>query len=427
MPTVSTPPRFRSHELPGGIRLAINSNRKLKTILCKVYLAADLDETVTARALLPLVLRRGTRRLPSMQAIHRHLESLYGASVSTQVFKVGEWHVSSYRLEVVNDRFLPATDGLFVSGIEFLRELLGDPHVENESFRPEWVAQEKDALRRSIESIIDDKPTYATHRLIEEMCREEPFRLHEQGRVEDLDAITPQSLWKSYKRWMATVPMVVYIAGDVDEDAVRAIVERELRIDRQATEPLKPIPPAVAPPSSPRRIEEKLEVKQARLVLGLRHGITYRDPDYEALLVMNGVLGGFGHSKLFQNVREKASLAYSASSWTERTKGLLVISCGIAAENEPKASRIILEQVDAVKAGDITDEEMEATISTLINHNLMLEDNYSNLAAADYIWSLHGRELDLEAFRERVRAVTKDDVARVAQRLVHDTTYFLHG
>lgn len=421
------PPSFRDFELPGGVRLAVNSNRKLKTILCKVYFTADLDESVTRRALLPLVLRRGTRRWPSMQAIHRYLESLYGASSSSSVFKIGEWHVTSYRLEVVNDRFLPATDGLFRSGLEFLRELLADPRLEDGSFHEEWVDQEKEALRRSIEAIFDDKPAYATVRCIEEMCSTEPYRLNENGHVEDLERIMPRSLFSSFKDWMSTTPMAVYVAGDVDEEEVRSTVERVLRLERRGARELAPLPLPVPSPPSPRRVEEKLEVQQARLMMGFRHGVTYQDRDYEALLVMNGVLGGFGHSKLFQNVREKASLAYSASSWTERTKGLLFISCGIAGEKEPEASRIILEQVDAVKNGDITDDEMEATVSTLINHNLMLEDNFSNLAAADFIWGLHGRELDLERFRERLREVTKDDVARVAQRLVHDTTYFLHG
>ena len=129
-----------------------------------------------------------------------------------------------------------------------------------------------------------------------------------------------------------------------------------------------------------------MDVNQARIALGYRHGITYADPRYEALLLMNGVLGGFSHSKLFQNVREKASMAYSVHSSVERTKGLLFISAGIGPEKETEALRIIEEQVAAMRRGEITDDEISATVSTILSSNEMLEDNLAALADVDFVW-----------------------------------------
>jgi len=172
-------------------------------------------------------------------------------------------------------------------------------------------------------------------------------------------------------------------------------------------------------------IRETMDLNQARLAIGYRHGITYSDPRYEALLLMNGILGGFSHSKLFQNVREKASMAYSVHSSVERTKGLLFISAGIGPGQETEALRIIEEQVSAMRRGEITDEEISATLSTILNSNEMLEDNLAALADVDFVWGLHGRPMDLAAFRERLRNVTRDAIVETATRLEHDTTYIL--
>ena len=412
--------------LPGGIRLGINSNGKLKTILVKIYVAADLDETVTQRVLLPMVLRRGTAHLTDMQVISRDLEGLYGAGFSNSAAKVGEWHITKFRLEVVNDLFLPSPENLFEKGLEFLRQVLCDPLEVDGAFHRDYVEQEKVTLQRSIEALVDDKSAYASFRCTEEMCRDEPYRLNEQGQVEHLAEIQPQELFAARRRWFEGAPMAIYIAGDLDVEKTRATVERIFRLPRQSTQTLSPLPPRV-PVGDPREVRERLSVNQGKLVLGFRHGVTYTDDRYEAFLLMNGILGGFSHSKLFQNVREKASLAYYASSWPERTKRLLFVGCGIGVKNYEKALKIILEQVEAMKQGDITDEEIDSTVKTILNSNLMLEDNFSALADVDYVYSLHGREVDLDAFRRKLKAISKESIVDVARELEHDTTYFLHN
>ena len=419
-------PRFEHFMLPGNVRLGIHPTRKLKTILVKVYLAADLDDTATSRALLPMVLRRGTSRLRDMQAINRYLESLYGAGIWSSVAKIGEWHVTRFRLEVVNDLFLREREDLFRRGIEFLREILLDPLVVDEGFHPDYVAREKETLRVNIESLLDDKGAYAAFRCAEEMCREEAYRLNEQGRVDQLDAIEARRIYGSYRDWMDACPLAVYVAGDVDIDVAREMVANVFRSQRSGSGSLRPAPPPV-PVRGVKVVKERLEVNQGKLVLGFRHGITHADELYEALLVMNGVLGGFSHSKLFQNVREKASLAYSASSWLERTKGLLFIACGIAVEKYDRALAISLEQVEAMRRGEISEEEIDSTVKTILNQNLMLEDNFSALADVDYSWGLHGRDLDLAGFRERLQNVSRERIVEAARKLEHDTTYFLHN
>lgn len=427
--TDSSFPQFAPFDLPGGLLVAVNSNRKMKTVLIAASFVGNLDETVTHKAILPLILRRGTRSLPDMTAINRYLEGLYGASLVSSVHKVGEWHVVKFRLEVVNEKFLPGETGILRSALEFLRELLWDPHTADAGFEPEFVEQEKNNLRLSIESLLDDKDAYASQRLVEEMCRGEPFRLYEHGRVEDIPCIEPEGLLRLHDAWVRDYPLYVYVAGDLDAGAMRDAVADAFRpqaAPRRGAHALGAAPAPVAV-GEVREAVERMDVNQAKLCLGFRHGITYGDPAYEALVAMNGVLGagGFSHSKLFQNVREKASLAYSIHSGLERTKGLLFVSSGISPENYEKARDIILEQIGALKRGDLTEAEIGSTIAMILNANEMLEDNLAALAEVDFTWRLHGRRYDFGEFRERLKAVRREDIVRVAERLRLDTVYLL--
>lgn len=426
--TITTEPiSFVHSHLPGDFHLAMNSNKKMKTVLVTVSVLGNLDEAVTRMALLPAMLRRGTRSHPDMQSISRYLEDLYGASLAAYVQKVGEWHLVRFRLEVVNERFLPEEGGLVRKGMEFLRELIQQPLVVDDGFHPEYLEQEKINLRRLIESLVDDKAAYAERRLVEEMCSEEPYRLCEQGCVEDIAAIDAKSLLDLHGTWVSEYPVYVYVMGDIDVAATRDLVTEVFSTaagKRKGGYQLSAAPPPVRV-GRVREKEERMDVNQAKLVLGFRHGVTYADASYEALLFMNGILGGFSHSKLFQNVREKENLAYSIYSSLERTKGLLLISGGIAPENRDKAVAIILGQIEALQKGEVSEEEIQATRLTILHSNEMLEDNLGALADVDFSWSLHGRKLDLLTFRERLQTVQKDEIVEVARRLEHDTTFLL--
>ena len=420
------PPLFERFELDGSMSLSVNSNRKLKNIIVKMFVLADLDESYTSRSLVPMVLRRGTTRLPDMQALRRYRESLYGCILGSSIIKVGEWQVAVFSLDIVNEAFLPGEESLLEKGIELLRELIFDPLVEDGAFSADYVAREKDLLATNIRSNIDDKNEYAVLRCTEEMCAGERYRRHEMGSLDEIDGIEPGALMNFYRDWSSSAPLSLYVCGDVDPDQVREIVAAAFSFERSETKSLSKLPAAVEV-GQVREVREQLEVNQAKLVLGFRHGIRPGDDAYEALLLLNAILGGFSHSKLFQNVREKASLAYSARSWVERTKGLLYMSCGIATENYEQALEISLAQLEAISEGEINDGEFDASLKTILNQNRMLEDNFPALVGSDFIWRLHGGELDLAGLRERLEKVSRDDIAAAAATIRHDTTYFLHS
>ena len=417
-------PLFQRFELGPGLRLLVHPTQKLKTVVVKAYLTGDLGDAVTRRALVPMLLRRGTRNYFDMQAIQRHLDALYGASVVADVMKVGEWHSLKFRLETVNGAFLPGQTDVYEKSLQFLEEMMFAPRLEGGRFVDDFFEQEKHNLERVIESVVDNKSRYALERLIQHMAADEPYKLYEYGRREDLPGIDTAGATEEWAHCIHRLPLDIYVAGDVDVDETRDLVSSVFSGARNGD--LRPAPPPEPRPvGEPRMIEERLDVNQGKLCLGFRHNHTYARGDLEAATIMNGVLGAFSHSKLFQNVREKASLAYDAYSSLERVKGFLFISCGIAVENFDRARSICLDQIKALQRGEISEVELVSTRESFDNHVTMLEDNYASLMDVDYTWSLNGRTFNLNDYRQRLRSVTPERIVEAAQGLHLDTVYFL--
>lgn len=409
------------------MRIYVLSTDKYKTNTVVVNIARPLElETVTETALLPQVLRRGTRTYPTLKQIKEHLDELYGATFFANVMKRGERHILQFGLDIANERFLSDQTPLLERGFAFLGEMLFRPATEGDGFVEKYVQLEKDNLRRRIESLIDDKIQYAAERCIQEMCRGESYRLYTYGVAERIDPIDRRSLYAFFQNMLRTAPIDVFVVGAVTVDAVEQAVRRHLTFARDKVEPI-PVSSVVTHVEDVREVVDRLNVQQGKLNLGLRTGTTVQDDDYAALVVYNGILGGFPHSKLFVNVREKASLAYYASSRLESHKGLLTIQSGIEIANYERALNIMKEQLDAIRQGHVTNEEMEKTKTMLTNQLQEMEDRPYEFIDFHYHGVLSGVERSPKRLIEQIRAVDKDAVKRVASKVTLDTIYFLRN
>lgn len=415
------------HGTAGGIRIHVLPTRRFKTFAISLYAGSPLDEnTVTATALTPFVLRRGTASYPETRSFRERLEQLYGAGFGFDVYKRGDYQIVHFRMDTINDSFVQSSESLLQSSFSFLGETLTKPALENGVFRPSYVQTERDTVRKKLESIVNDKIRYAAERCIEEMCKNEPYRLHPLGQRKDLDSITAESLYNSYRKWLNEAVFDLYVVGDTSIEEVKKLVEEHFVMDRSQTGNYEPsVVRSVA--SEPQTVVEKLDINQGKLNLGLRSKITYRDNDYAAALMYNGILGGYPHSKLFVNVREKESLAYYASSRYDGHKGIATIQSGIEIENYEKAVRIIQKQLEDMAAGVISDTEMSQTKAMIRNVIKEMQDSAFELIAYDFNRQLSGKERTAEELLEQVSHVSLEDVTRAASAFSLDTIYFLKG
>lgn len=416
---------FVTERLAEGVNLHVQQTDKFKTTTIYLYLQQPLAPVeVTYGALLPMVLARGCAAFPSTQALARQFDDLYGASFGFDVGRRGEVQLITFRLEVAGDPYVPG-ESLFARGLETLASILLDPATENGGMVGAHVEQEKANLRQRIESLINDKRGYALFRCTEEMCQGEPFALQRLGRVEDLDGITPESLLAYHRRLLATAPVDIFVVGEMAPDQVAAMVRQTFALPEGARAvPTTTVKRAPAQPE-PRVVKEEMDVNQGLLVIGLRTGITARDGLYVPMLMANGVLGAFSHSKLFQTVREEHSLAYFAYSTVETVKGIGFLYAGIEFDDYQQALDLSLAQLQALQDGEVTEAELETTRQSLINNTLASLDSPIEMVdlALDRVFS--GKQLSVADRVEALRAVTQEQVVEAARQFAVDTVYFL--
>lgn len=408
-----------------GIDVYRISTQKFKTSGIHFFFQDNLArQSVTKNALLPAVMRRGSASYPTLRDISMRLERLYGASFDCGVTKKGERHVIHFYTEFLSQRYIPDGTDSFASGFELLYDIITRPAFENSRFSESNLVQEKDNLRMLIESRVNDKMQYSVDRCLEETCRNEPYALFDYGVAEDIDPISSAELTNHYRTVIETYPMQVYLIGGITDEQVNMVTQRLSSITRSK---VKKLGNGFFEKynSEPKDVTEAMDVTQGKLCLGFRTNTAPDAQTFPALMMYNSILGGGVHSKLFQNVRENAGLAYYSYSRLEKFKGLMVISSGIEMGNKEKALEIILKQMDEMKKGAISDYEMETAAKSMETGLKSLTDNQISIVDFHLSQSISGTQDSFTDIIEKVKGVTRNDIIQVAEKISQDTVYFL--
>lgn len=418
---------YTKKEIKKGIKLHILNTDKFKTNLVAVFLTTKLErETVTANALISAVLRRGTNNMKTQEEISKQLEELYGASFDCGIDKTGDNQVLKFYIETVNDAFLPqSNENLLKKSIENLLDIILNPLVENNAFKKEYVEQEKSNMKQRIAGRIDNKRRYALDRCIEEMYKGKPFGLYRFGYVEDIDNINEVSLYERYKQLIDQCKIDIFISGNVNEEVENIIVEN------QNVKKLEEREPSYNTESEKNTVKqgekiEKMDVMQGKLVVGLDVNSQNEEEKYN-VMIYNTILGGSANSKIFQNVREKANLAYEASSRYFRYKDNIFVNCGIEISNYEKALNLIKEQLEDMKNGDFTEEEVENAKKAIISSIKTIDDEQDTSITYYFGQEMSGNQKSVEDYIERIGKVNKEDVIQVANKVEINTIYFLRN
>lgn len=427
--------KYKKQELQQGITVHNINTDKFKTNIVAIFLTTPMSRKyVTFNSMISSILRRGSKNMPTQEEISKQLEEMYGASFNNGIDKIGDNHILKFYLESLNDEFLPQNnDNLLKKSIEKLSEIVFNPLLENESFKQEYLEQEKQAVTQRINAKIDNKALYAKNRCIECMYKDNPAALYKYGYVEDMDKIDNANLYNYYKELINTCKIDIFISGKNElEQSLKMLSENENiskllprnpnYIINNITEKEK---------QKEQSIEEKQSVNQGKIVIGCdilfdKDDLKDENLKYEALLY-NGLLGGSANSKLFQNVREKASLAYTASSNYVRFKSNIFINAGIEIENYDKAIKIIKEQLESMKNGEFTNEEIENEKKSIISGIDLIDDEQDSGIVYFYGQEITNSNVNLEDYKRRVKNVTKEQILNIAKKVSINTIYFLRN
>lgn len=386
--------------------MLIKTNR-FKTNLYAIFLTIPMKkEDATINSLIPAVLRRGTEKYTTQLEIEKRLEEMYGASFNCGVDKIGNYQVLKFYIEGLSDEYTEEKQNIE----ELLKEIIYSPILENGYFKKEYVEQEKENLRLIIESRKDNKARYAYERCIEEMFENEPYGVYKYGTVEDVEKITPESLYNQYKKILKNAQIDVFGCGNQLE---------EIEIPHKNTIEIK----NTIHENKHKEIKEKADVTQGKLIIGL----DTPEENKPAITMYNAILGGGANSKLFQNVREKASLAYSAGSSYIRRINSIFIKTGIKNENYEKTLEIIKKQLQDMKQGNITDKEFRDAKQLIISSLKLIPEQQEDLIAFTYDQKIFGENQSIDEYISNISKVTKENVIEIAQKIDIDTIYFLYG
>ena len=414
---------YIQQKLSNGVSLHLLPMENYKTTFVGVFLYWPMGDDVASTAMIPHILQRGTATYPTARELRARLAELYGTQFGIGVLKRGENLVVQLKIQLVNDQYLPGQTSLLEEALDILREVLLHPHTENSRFTQRFVDGEKRNIQSRIKSLRNDKGRFAFHRCLQHLCPDRGYSQNKYGTLQQVEAVNPDNLWSHYRGLLEHAAADIYICGRYDHNRVVDAVHQRFAWPRSAgSEPEQVRPLEIG---EPKIIREKMDINQGKLVTALSSNITQSSDLYPALILYNGILGGYPHSKLFQNVREKRGLAYYIGSSLDSIMGLQFISAGIDAKTFDETVEVMNQQLEDMRQGIIDKQEIEWTRSSIKTGLLQMYDDLGEQVAMAVDGRITGRRWTIPSLLEAMENLTANDVADVAKRMELQTTYFL--
>ena len=411
--------------IPGVTLRCFQDNRFKQGCLSFAMIRPMAWEEVAMNALIPAVLLRGTRKRPDLRAITLHLDDLYGAALGTQVRRVGDYQTTGLYCAFMEDRFALDGDEILRPMIDFLREMLLEPVIRDGGFDPDFVDSEKKNLIATIESELNDKRAYAMGRMLRSMCREDSYGIPRLGDREAVEKITPAGAYAHFLKCLRESPIHIFYVGSAEAEQVAELLMPLLKEIRRE---YRPLPSQTGFRKVPgENLVETMDVAQGKLCMGYVVPVTNRDEDFVAMQMLNSIFGAGMTSKLFVNVREKLSLCYAVGSGYYGAKGIMTVSAGIDFDKEQQTRDEIQRQLQAIRDGEITEEEMNAAREALLSSLRGTHDSPGAIEGYYATSALSGMGLTPQAYMEAVCRVTREQISHLAEKIQLHTTYFLKG
>ena len=413
-------------ELVPGISVHFVQSKKFKTNKITIRFTAPLSlETIAGRMLSASMLETANQAYPTSQAFRRYLASLYGTDISTSAYRRGQAHILDLTFTYVRDEFLSKKNVLTSRILELVKQTLFSPLVQDGAFEPVLFEIERKQLLASLATDMDDSFYFAHKELDSLFFHDERLQLRYSDLRNSISNESPESSYTCFQNALKNDRIDFFFLGDFNEVEI--------------TELLKSLPFAARENGVTIQYHQSYSnvlregmvqrnVGQSILEMGYHSPVKYSNDEHLPMLVMNGLLGEFAHSKLFTNVRENAGIAYSVSSQLDLFSGLLRMYAGIDRENRNQARKMMNHQLLDLKKGNFTDFELEQTKEMIRRSLLVAQDNQQTLVERVYLNALFGKSsFDMDRLVAKLENVGKEAVCKAANSLKLQAIYFMEG
>lgn len=416
---------YIQQKLPNNVSLHMLPMEQYKTTYIGIFYYCLLDDDVAASSLLPHVLQRGTVTYPTARELRSRLAELYGTQFGIGILKRGENLVLQLRLQLVNDRYIPKRCSLLEDCLDILQEVTQYPYLEHGHFAARYVEGEKKNIQARIRSLLNDKGRFAFYRCLQHLCPQRGYSRNKYGTVQDVKKVEPAQLWERYQWVLSQAPVDIFVCGRYNHNRVVNAISSRFNWERSGKD--EPMPARGLDAAEHRQVRESMDIQQGKLVMALTTDVTQSSDCYPALILYNGILGAYPHSKLFQQVREQRGLAYYIGSSLDSIMGLQFISGGIDADKFEETIAVIREQLEQIRLGQISREELEWTRASLRTGLLQMHDDLGEQVALAVDGRISSRRWTISELIRNLERLSVEDVTAVARRMRLQTTYFLSG
>ncbi len=419
---------LKQKKINEGISLTAIKTDKFKSSVISFSLTFPMSkEAVAYNILLSQMLTRGTKSAPALALLNRRLDELYGSYVEIKSHNIGENVSLSIIAETLENKYVPDETDIFSEVLKIVSELILSPAFILDNFNRDFFEQEKKACIDNLNAEINNTRVYAAKRCVEIMNEDIAKPTSEELKELTKNA-TFEKLVEHYRTIILNTPINVFYIGCEDEESVALSLQNAFKNHFPSARHTL-ITPRPINKKDLRDIRIQMPVSQGKLALGFCTDtvISATDDSYYAMLMLNEIFGGSASSKLFLNVREKMSLCYYCSSSYSHYSGVMLVSSGFEMKNYEIAKKTILDQLEDIKNGIISDTEFFAAQKSIINSYRQLLDSPFDMQAFFGDRALFNVSDDLDTAQQKLLSVTKQDVIEIASRIKLCASFFIEG
>ena len=399
---------------------------RFKTVHMEIIFRKNIvKEELVNYAFLVDMLMESSKNYPKRKDVITKLEELYKLVVYGTTIKTGNVLSSNFMADFIDPKFIDE-DGYLENVIKFIFEMLMNPNATNEEFDLKEFNFVKERLKREIKSIDDNPFKSSMRKAIEAMDKSSVTAYPLMGSVEELEGITPGSLYKYYKKLFKDNTCDIFIIGNVDSDNIVSLIQKYfkhryinsnklvLRVDNKEKKKV----------TTKEDVSENL---QANLVMIYNIGELPEVERHVTMQVFNYIFGSGGlTSKLYKRIREENSLCYNISTLYLKYDELLVIHISLDTANVKRAVSMVKKCLKEMQTGDFLDSDLEDAKKSISLALDLTSDNNSSLLN-NYVFHEFDNLPLIDERKKSLAKLTKEDVVNVSKKLKLNTIYVLKG
>lgn len=407
----------------GNYNIHLLKTDKFKSILVSMILINDFKkESLTKNALLRRLLTTSTKDLKDETEVLKKEYDLYNSNVLISNTVYNNIITTDFSIEILEDKY--TEDGLLKKALDYFFDKIFNPNILDGKFDKNNYELAVKSLNDYYDREKENKRRYAFNKACE-LLDDEEFKYNTSGYKEDLEKITNEDMVNYYNSLFKEASSNIFIIGSFNDDEILDIINERVngKLYKNKSNFI------LNNNDNTFDLKEKVDIErnnQSNLILIYKIiDITERERNV-ILPVFNRILGVGNNSKLFRNVREKRSLAYDIRSTASREEALVLIEAGIDGKTKDETVKEVKEEIENLKNGNVTLEELEEAVKFRYRALKQFEDDNESILYIKINNILFGND-DLNEREEHLKTVTKEEIIALAQKLKLNVIYMLKG